>query len=286
MWFFLRLVVALLGFWAASALAAQLPSNVWSRVSAPTPGPSQAIGSYAHGCLAGGTPLPIDGPGYEAIRLSRHRIFGHPDIVDYLEKLGLRTQAAKLSRFRVGDMAQPRGGPLPFGHASHQTGLDADIWFTLDPGPVPLPAARESPNLPSVLARPGVVNPVRFGAAQVKLLELATQDPRVERIFVNPSIKLALCRGYGGATKSGRDWLHLLRPWWGHDDHFHVRLHCPPDSPECEAQAPVEPGDGCDEELADWVRRTSGPIKPLPPPTEAPPLPHLVPECQAVLTAR
>ncbi len=26
--------------------------------------------------------------------------------------------------------AQPRGGPTLSGHASHQTGLDADIWLT------------------------------------------------------------------------------------------------------------------------------------------------------------
>ena len=30
----------------------------------------------------------------------------------------------------VGDMAQARGGPMLTGHASHQVGLDADIWLT------------------------------------------------------------------------------------------------------------------------------------------------------------
>jgi penicillin-insensitive murein endopeptidase len=279
-----RLLVALLCLYGASALADPALSNAWSRVSGPSGGPAEAIGSYAHGCLAGGAALPIDGPGYEAIRLSRRRAFGHPDIVDYVETLGRRAVAAKLPRFRVGDMSQPRGGPLPFGHASHQTGLDADIWFALDSGPLPPPGARELPALPSMLARPGEIDPARFGPAQIKLLELAAEDERVERIFVNPAIKLALCRGYGGATKSGTGWLHTLRPWWGHDDHFHVRLRCPPDSTECEAQKPVEPGDGCDAELESWGRRTSKPAAPTKPPTEARPLPKLLPACDVLLT--
>ncbi len=72
---------------------------------------TRAIGSYTHGCLAGGIALPIDGPGYEAIRLQRRRIFGHADMIAYLRKLGEKTVAAGLPRFRVGDVAQARGGP-------------------------------------------------------------------------------------------------------------------------------------------------------------------------------
>jgi len=258
------------------------PSNAWSRVSGPSPGPSRVIGFYTHGCLAGGVALPVDGPGYEAIRLGRRRIYGHPDIIDYIESLGKQTQAAGLPRFRVGDVAQARGGPLPFGHASHQTGIDADIWFTFDTGQVPPPDARDFPELGSMLGRSGAIDPSRFGPAQVRLLQLAAADGRVDRLFVNPAIKLALCRGYGGATADGTAWLSRLRPWWGHDDHFHVRLRCPADSPECEPQKPVEPGDGCDADLENWGRPVVEPPKPpaIPAPTPKPPA-----ACQAVLTA-
>jgi penicillin-insensitive murein endopeptidase len=194
--------------------------------------------------------------------LSRKRYFGHPETVAFVERLGQRGRAEGLPSFLVGDMAQPRGGPLPYGHASHQTGLDVDIWFDLQPRPLLQPAARETIELPSMLrANWRGIDPKKFGARQVTLLRLAASDPRVERIFVNPQIKLALCRGIPGAG-GDRAWLQRLRPWWGHDDHFHVRLRCPESSPECEPQAPVPPGDGCDTTLASWARH------------QAPPPPH------------
>jgi penicillin-insensitive murein endopeptidase len=280
-------VVGLLLAASATADPAAL-ANAWSRVTNPTPGPAEAIGGAAHGCLAGGVELPVDGDGYSAIRLSRRRNFGLPETVAFVEALGHQAHAAGLQTFYVGDMAQPRGGPLPFGHASHQTGLDVDIWFTLRPKPDLPPAAREVVDLPSMLL-PGLagVDPRQFGPPQVKLLQLAAADPRVDRIFVNPVLKAALCHGYAGAATDGTAWLHRLSPWWGHDDHFHVRLHCPADSPDCEAQPPVPSGDGCDATLDWWLaelRKPSPPPKPgVPPPQPPPPRPRMPPACRAVL---
>jgi penicillin-insensitive murein endopeptidase len=212
------------------------------------------------------------------VRPSRRRYFGHPDLVDFIERLGHRAQTDGLPVFYVGDMAQPRGGPLPFGHASHQTGLDVDIWFTSDTKADPGIAERESPLLPSMLLsdRSGV-DATLFGKRQVEILKLAASDPRVDRIFVSPVIKLALCRGFGGALSSGADWLHRLRPWWGHDDHFHVRLACPDGSPLCVSQRPVPEGDGCDAALEDWTHHLI-----LPPHGERP-LPVLPAACYSVL---
>ena len=70
------------------------------------------------------------------------------------------------------------------------------------------------------------------------------------RIFVNAAIKKAMCREAG----SDRDWLAKVRPWWGHAEHFHVRIACPPDSPECKPQPPVPAGDGCGHELDYWFK--------------------------------
>jgi penicillin-insensitive murein endopeptidase len=254
------LCVVALAAVSAAAAARPLPSNGWSAIERPTAGAPAAIGGFADGCLAGGVPLPADGPGYALVRPSRRRYFGHPDLVDFVEQLGRRARGAGLPVFYVGDMAQPRGGPLPFGHASHQTGLDVDIWFTAETKPRPSPAEREAPALPSMLLPGGRgVDPARFGARQVSLLRLAASDPHVDRIFVNPMIKLALCRGYGNATENGGGWLGRLRPWWGHDDHFHVRLACPAGSPLCVPQPPVPPGDGCDASLEDWPRHPNPP---------------------------
>jgi penicillin-insensitive murein endopeptidase len=257
-------------------------SNGWSRAEYPAAGPSRVVGGVAHGCLFGAAELPPDGPGYEAIRLSRHRNFGHPDLVAYLQRLGHRAEAAGLPVFYIGDMAQPRGGPLPTGHASHQTGLDVDIWLTLQPKPYLPPQAREDVDLPSMLlANYREIDRRRFGSKQVALLRLATADPRVERVFVNPVIKAALCRSELKRSESERAWLERIRPWYGHDEHFHVRLRCPAGSPDCEEQRPVPAGDGCGAELASWLAH----LPPRPPETASLRNPTLPAQCHAVLDA-
>ena len=275
--FWLRVVAGLAFVFPAQAAERR---NSWSLIEQPTPGPAQAIGSTANGCLTGGVQLPADGPGYEVIRLSRRRYFGHGDMVDFVEGLGKRALAAGLPLFYVGDMAQPRGGPLPFGHASHQTGIDVDIWFTAETRPGLPQSAREEPPLPSMIVAGDSphVDSSQFGKRQVTLLRLAAGDPRVDRIFVNPVIKLAMCHGFGGATVGGSAWLQKLRPWWGHDDHFHVRLRCPEGSPDCEPQRPVPDGDGCDASLEDWTHHLT---PPKPPP--GPRVPKIMPAvCQNV----
>ena len=174
-------------------------------------------------------------------------------------------------------------GPSPSAMSAIRPGLDVDIWFDLAPKPRLVPSARETVDLPSMLLPSWhAVDRKRFGSPQITLLRLAATDPRVERIFVNPVIKAALCRAVPPADRA---WLHRLRPWFGHDDHFHVRLSCPADSPECETQAPIPPGDGCDATLASWVRDQ----RPPPPPSLQEPPPRPVPllpaQCRALLAA-
>lgn len=243
----------------------------WNLARTPSLGPTQAIGGYAAGCLAGGVSLPLDGPGYQVIRPGRRRFFGHPSLIDYLQGLGRRAQAAGMGLFNIGDMAQPRGGPMPFGHASHQSGLDVDIWLRLDLPPLPRDR-RDDLKEVSLVSRE-TVRVIRPGwtATHAALLKLATQDPRVSRIFVNPAIKLELCRQAG----ADRDWLRLIRPWYGHDDHFHVRLACPPGSPLCEPQRALPPGDGCGAEVMSWMpeARPPDPNKPVPHHAHNPTLP-------------
>src|SRR5258708_13552871 len=156
------------------AIALAQPSTEWSLVPAPSAGPARVSGGVAHGCLAGAVRLPDDGPGYQVVRVSRRRDSGHPDLVAFVARLTRQAQAAGLAPFYVGDMAQPRGGPLPFGHASHQTGLDVDIWFNLDPNPPLPPAAPENVALPPLLPPPlRAIDRRRFGPRQVTLLRPA-----------------------------------------------------------------------------------------------------------------
>ena len=268
---------------AAIGLAASLAHAAdWGSVSGPSPGPARAIGGPAAGCLQGAAELPPDGVGYEAIHLSRHRNFGLPETVAFVERLGREAHAAGLQPFYVGDMAQPRGGPMSYGHGAHQNGVDVDIWLDLGRKPMLPAAAREDVAMPPMLLPDrSDIDPQHFGAPQVTLLRLAARDPKVDRIFINPAIKRALCRGVAGARAGDAAWLHKIRPWYGHTRHFHVRLACPPDSPGCSGQAPVPPGDGCDRSLDWWFER--GPPA-IPPPPPHPPHPRLPAACMALLT--
>ena len=111
------------------------------------------IGSYAKGCLAGGTALPIDGPAWQAMRLSRNRVWGHPELIAFIERLAIGARADGWPGLLVGDMAQPRGGPMRTGHASHQIGLDVDLWLTPMPDRRLTGEERETISAVSMLAR-------------------------------------------------------------------------------------------------------------------------------------
>ncbi|HYG91797.1 MAG TPA: penicillin-insensitive murein endopeptidase [Azospirillum sp.] len=250
----------------------------WSRTEAPAPGPAQAIGGYAAGCLAGGVALPGEGTGYQVIRLSRHRNYGHPVLVDFLKSFGMKVATAGLGTALIADMGQARGGPMSYGHASHQSGLDADVWLRLDLPPMGRAARESLEEIKYVDYDRRRVTP-EWSSRQAEMIRIAASDPRVARIFVSPAIKAALCRKAGG---DDRDWLRKLRPWHGHDGHMHIRLSCPPGSPQCEEQRELPVGDGCGEEVHAWLGRAV-PVKDTPPEKANPRNPHLPAACQAVL---
>jgi penicillin-insensitive murein DD-endopeptidase len=225
-------------------------SDLFSQAQLPSAGPARVIGYYSQGCLAGGTELPLTGPYWQVMRPSRNRNWGHPDLVKFVERV------AKLAKVHtgwagilVGDMAQPRGGPLPSGHASHQIGLDVDIWLRPMP-PEPFTRAEaDDLSMTSVVAPDGKqLDPSTWQPADRSLIKLAAEQPEVERVFVNPAIKKALCQS---ATPADEEWMRKVRPWYGHDSHMHVRLRCPPGAMECREQDPVPAGDGC-VSVDDW----------------------------------
>jgi len=118
-----------------ATLLAHLPHDAAQRVFGlevtPAPGPAEAIGAYERGCLEGGVELPADGPNWQVMRPSRDRAWGHPALTAFIERLAAKLPAeAGWPGLLIGDIAQPRGGPMLTGHGSHQIGLDADIWLT------------------------------------------------------------------------------------------------------------------------------------------------------------
>jgi penicillin-insensitive murein DD-endopeptidase len=249
---------------------AQLPPDaakvLFGRESTPAAGPPQAIGSYARGCLSGAIALPADGPNWQVMRPSRNRAWGHPVLVAFLEQLAQKLPSeAGWPGLLVGDISQPRGGPMLTGHGSHQIGLDADIWLMPMPDRRLSPAERDELSATNVVARDGMdIDPRAWTPQHRLLLEAVAREPLVERVFVNPAIKRALCRE-GGPERS---WMAKIRPWWGHNYHFHVRLSCPDGNPQCRRQPPPPPGDGCGKELDWWF--TEEALHPPPSPPEKP----------------
>ncbi len=226
-----------------------LPQNAWSRIRHPLAETPHAVGGYAAGCLVGAMALPLRGEGFQVMRPSRHRYYGHPNLIALIQRLGQQAQAHGI-HLLIGDLAQPRGGPMSYGHTSHQNGLDVDIWFAAATEPLSATEVETRPMRAVVREAAGKLDEARWSPHYRDMLYWTARDPAVERIFVNAIIKQALCE-----REAGQAWLTKIRPWWKHDGHFHVRLHCPPDSPQCIPQPPLPPGDGCDAALADWVRK-------------------------------
>ncbi len=266
---------------AEAAMPARVPD--WGAVKEPSPAPARAIGGYALGCLGGAVELPATGPGYQVMRPSRNRAYGHPQLIAFVQSLARKAQADGWPGLLVGDLAQPRGGPMTAGHASHQSGLDADIWFT--PAPKRSLSLAERNGMSAVsMVKPAAapIDQQAWSPAHVRLLRNAASAPEVDRIFVNAAIKKAAC---SGAADTDRAWLAKLRPWWGHTHHFHVRLKCPLGEAACVNQEPVPAEDGCAAEL-DWWFEAEAKAKAEPKAPAEPrriQLADLPPACRGVL---
>lgn len=267
-----KIVLALLALAASSASPAATP---WQKVTQPIPGSAQSIGAFANGCIIGAEALPLQSNSYQVMRTDQRRYFGHPDLVRFIQRLSQQVQDNGMGTVLIGDMGMPAGGRFNGGHASHQSGLDVDIFLQL-PKTRWTTAQLLKPQALDLVAADGKrVNPRLWQPEIGHLIKLAAQDNEVTRIFVNPAIKQQLCLEAG----TDRDWLRKVRPWFQHRAHMHVRLRCPANSLECEDQALPPAGDGCGAELQSWFEPpkpgTTKPVKKTPPP--------LPPSCQALL---
>jgi penicillin-insensitive murein DD-endopeptidase len=239
-------------------------AELFAAVRTGTGGAPMVFGSYTRGCVAGAEQLPLDAPRWQVMRPSRNRAWGHPALIKFVRHLADDVAKDGVRGLLIGDLGQPRGGPSPSDHNSHQAGLDADVWLT------PMPSTKVAAGALETFAPVAMVDfstlrvTADFGAAQVSMLSRAAQADEVERIFVSPPIKRALCQ----RVKGDRSWLRKVRPWPGHYWHMHVRLGCPTDSPDCKPQEAPPPGDGCGGELQswfakpDWARPSEGTYEP------------------------
>ena len=257
-------------------VAAQSPTT-------PYPGPARIIGSDSAGCIAGAVRLPDTAPGMQTIRVSRSTFWGHPTVIAALQDLARRAQAAGLPDLYMNDLSLPRGGPLVGIHASHQRGVDADVWLDVaGPHPV-LPIAQRETITPHTLVRPDGrgVDMTIWRPEHITLIRLAATEPGIDRVLVNPAIKQQLCTQVTGE----RSWLRRVRPWSGHATHMHLHFKCPAGQTECIDQPPPPEGDGCDASLAWWFEQRD---KPAAKTSEAAPKPKpivLPAACRAIMAA-
>ncbi|MDP3895258.1 MAG: penicillin-insensitive murein endopeptidase [Mesorhizobium sp.] len=268
-----------------AANAEPLAKTLFGSQALPAATAAKSYGFYSKGCFSGGVAIATDGPNWQAMRLSRNRRWGHPTMINLIEKLSREAAQDGWPGLLLGDISQPRGGPMLTGHASHQIGLDADIWFT------PMPDRKLSVNERENMSATSMVNEKThlvidrlWTKAHERLLKRAATYPEVERILVNPGIKKKLCE-----TATGdRSWLRKVRPFWGHDYHFHVRIGCQPGSVGCRAQDAVPAGEGCDKSLAWWFteepwRKSGNPDAPKA--RDVMTMKSLPPACREVLNA-
>jgi penicillin-insensitive murein endopeptidase len=213
------------------------------------------------------------------MRPSRHRFYGHPALIRYITELSAHTYTERRKLLLIGDLGLPRGGPMPTVHDSHQNGLDADIWFTTATYR-PSDVERETLAAPSFVIDRKRLTPA-WAAAQANLLAVAANHTAINRIFVSPAIKRYMCRQFSPAP-----WLYRLRAWWGHADHFHVRLKCPGGASLCKEQDALDPAkDGCGADLDWWFSKEADrEWTRIAQSTEPRSFPKLPAECKAIPT--
>ncbi len=219
-----------------------------------------AFGSYSRGCAAGSVQLPETGPTWQAMRLSRNRNWGHPQAIDYVQDLSrFAAKQPGWNGLYIGDISQPRGGPMTSGHRSHQLGLDIDIWMLPGDNMRLSRNARENISSVSLRRSNGAYVNSNWTKQHHAVLREAAKDKRVARIFVFPGAKVQMCDD----EKGNKSYLRKIRPWWGHHYHFHVRLKCPRGSSGCVNQDAPPKGDGC-AEARQWVKNILNPPPPDP----------------------
>ena len=173
--------------------------ELFGRKVLPAAMPTRVLGFYAHGCIAGAEGLPINGDNWQVMRLSRNRYWGHPDLVALVKRLAAKARKdAGWPGILVGDMSQPRGGPMFTGHASHQVGTGRRHLADADADPA-IVAQRARGN---VGRHDGARRPARHRSARLDA-DASCGDPR-RCAGADRAAHLRQCRDQEGAVPRGQ----------------------------------------------------------------------------------
>lgn len=223
--------------------------SFWDLLTDPTQGNiEQALGFYSNGSLENASHTGDSSPDFVKLFLWRDRAWSTFDMSTILQTTAASVHALHPDgeRMQIGDIAQKVGGFLS-GHASHQNGLDADVAYFRKDHHEQDPAVNGFAYI--YVQKGGVLDPVFDVARNWDAYKAIADTGRLDRIFMDPVIKRGFC-AYAkttGELESRKELLRRLRPLENHQDHFHVRITCPIDSPKCQAQLPPPEGDGCNE---------------------------------------
>lgn len=233
-----------LAFGAASAEAKPTRSLPARYAKAPYSKMSLSVGHPNAGYQVRAKKLK-KGPGLEILPKSRDRVYGHPSLVLMLQRSAKQiARSFPGSTLTVGDLSFAGGGPL-VGHASHQSGRDADILFYVRD------AKGRIAKTPGFIAFGGD-GKARDGSGLVfddernwQLVQAWAKDHRagLAYVFISRPLRARLLAwGSKHATKDDIAKVAALfvqpddsEP---HDDHYHVRIRCPADQEDiCKEQS-------------------------------------------------
>lgn len=221
--------------------------------------PLGSIGFYSSGCLDSAHTLSGYETGLLKLFVERDRGYGNRDMVRLLTELGHAYYADWLShstpeqtfeRIQVGDVSAKGGGPLTR-HASHQNGLDVDVVYLRRDHRETSPKRGAGASFDEFFVKRGRVTPNFDLERNWWMFRWLWNSGQVDRIFIAPEIKRLFCKN--AASLAARDnyeraeVLRVLRPYAGHEDHYHLRLKCPTGNSKCVAQAALPKGSGCSD---------------------------------------
>jgi penicillin-insensitive murein endopeptidase len=164
---------------AQERLSASVPAKfLFSAVSRPASLAARSIGFYSRGCLAGAVALPVTGPSWQVMRLSRNRNWGHPRLVAYLERLAKDARSWLVRPAHWRSFAAPRGSHA---NGAHKPSSWLGCRHLVDPMPNRLLTRQEREDMMAVsmLRDPLNVDLSRWTPLHTRLIKLAASYPEV-----------------------------------------------------------------------------------------------------------
>ncbi|MBI3554737.1 MAG: penicillin-insensitive murein endopeptidase [Deltaproteobacteria bacterium] len=216
-----------------------------------------SIGFYSNGCLDSESKIDGTEAGLHKLFVERNRGYGNPSMIELLVSMGSayydgwqRVTPPNLpyERIQLGDITRKGGGFLSK-HASHQTGLDVDVVYMRNDFRETREDRGFDASFDEYFVKAKVVTKNLDAVRTWWLWRFVHRSGKVDRIFVDPSIKAYFCHHSAQLEPDDQaerfEVLRMLRPYPEHADHFHMRLVCPSGDRKCVGSKPVPPGPGC-----------------------------------------